>query len=250
MRETGTRDCLSAARVRSLFAWAQRGLLLMGLLGFAAPLKADPARDPKRLINNTPVNLSPLINWWTRHDGPRPLGAWVHLTGQIVGTNSGAWVVEAELLEGSIHGDSASADSAVGAPTHSRRVLLRNPPVEDWAQFERLRSRYVELNKKRASLADEETDAKARDQAIAEQRHAAGRKTALARVLSAEDKQLKQIENHAKIQEQPLDEELKQLKSKLASYPKIGEYVVDCFALDLRYESGSMAVYDNGQPLN
>jgi hypothetical protein len=74
--------------------------VFIGSLGVAGVLCASPARYPKCAIAGQPVNLLPLMEWWSQRVGPRPLSAWVHATGRIVGTNAYGWTVE-----GSVDGD-------------------------------------------------------------------------------------------------------------------------------------------------
>jgi hypothetical protein len=66
-------------------------------------------------------------------------------------------------------------------------------------------------------------------------------------VLATEDKQLKRVENHANTDQKSLEEEINGLKSKLAAYPKLDQYVLDCFALDMHFENQQMPVYDYGR---
>lgn len=236
--------------VRDLFrARSPRQLALTAVLGLTAllpfSLPANPAQNPKRSIGNLSVDLSPLIKWWANRNGPRPLSAWVHLTGTVIGTNSGAWIVEAKIEPAGPK--SKNSETAPERANENQRIVLRNPPLDDLIEFQQLTSRLVELNKQRAALKEQESQAKTRDQAVTAQQRASRRNRGQARVLAAEDKQLKQIEKQAETQEKPLDDELKEIKEKLAAYPKTDQYLVDCFALDLKYDSSAMRVYDHGR---
>ncbi|HZR15797.1 MAG TPA: hypothetical protein VFE51_00600 [Verrucomicrobiae bacterium] len=225
-------------------------LICFFLAGLGIRTPANPAKAPKRRVNNFPVDLTPLFSWWTNQHGQRPLSAWVRITGSIVGTNSGAWVIEGKAEPNQARIEAKAADGSSGSSAGPQRLLLRNPPVEDLAEFERLRSRLAELNQQRAGLVSQENQAKSRDQAVNEQQRASRRNRARARVLAAEDKQLKQAQTQAKNDQKPLDTELKEIKAKLAGYPNPDRYALDCFALDLQYDAGALPVYDHGQTSN
>ena len=221
------------AQVAALFALA------------AAGLSASPLQHPKRLLSVYTVDLGPLFKWWSKHEGPRPLPAWVRISGSVVGTNVAGWILEADVEKTARNRleDKDSAGSAAGR----QRIILRNPPVDDLVEFEELSSKLSALNARRSSLAAEENDAKSREQAVAEQQRAVRRNSSRSRVLTLEDRQLKQEENQAKAQEKPLDEQIQELKSKLAGYPNRDNYILDCFALDLQSEYEHLPVFDHGQ---
>lgn len=223
-----------------------RFLSLVSFVFLACDAAAGPVQNSKRLVNNFPVDLTPLFNWWAKHDGPRPLTSWVRLTGAIVGTNSGAWIVEGKIEEAR---EAKSSDGSSEAAAGTQKILLRNPPVDDLVEFQRLTNRLAELNKQRGVLKAEADQAKARDQAVTEQQRAARHNRARARVLAGEDKQLKQTESQAKAEQKPLDEEAKEIKNKLAGCPNLDRYVVDCFALDLHFDYAAMPVFDHGRPI-
>jgi hypothetical protein len=73
----------------------------------------------------------------------------------------------------------------------------------------------------------------------------AGRIVRRSKVASA---RVKSVETQADLQQKAVDEELREIKAKLASYPKPDEYVLDCFALGLHSESLGIPVYDYGNP--
>lgn len=223
---------------------AERGLktvwVLALLILFSTNLPAGPTQHPKRFINTYAVDLSPLFKWWTKHDGPRPLSSWVHVTGSIAGTNAAGWILEAQ-----VEGTDKGAKSRAGSAQEPLRIILVNPPVEDLADFKSLNSKLVALNSQRAALAAQESDDKAREQAVAEQQHAA--RGSRARVLANEERQLKKIENEVKAAQKLLDQQIQELKSKLAGFDSTGHYTIDCFALDLQYDHERMPVYDHGR---
>lgn len=226
---------------RSRFALATLGCFL-----FALPSPADPARDPKRLVNNFTVDLTPLCRWWQHRDGPRPLPAWTHITGSVVGTNPGAWIIEGKVDESKSTRGGSEDRSAASSVSEQARFLLLNPPVDQLLEFQRLTDRLVQLNRRRADLVSQAAEAHSRHEAVSGQERAARRNRAHARVLAVEDKQLKNLENQAKTDQKSVEQEIKDLQARLAAYPKVNQYVLDCFALDRHSELQQMPVYDYG----
>lgn len=210
-----------------------------------ASLLASPLQHSKRVISLYTVDLNPLFKWWTKHEGLRPLPSWVHITGSIVGTNVVGWIIEGQAESSAPGGESEKASA--GPAREPLRIILRSPPVEDMVEFENLRSKLSALTAQRAALAADEGKAKSREQAVAEQQRAARRNGSRSRVLALEDRQLKQAENEAKTQQKPLDQQIQELKSKLAIYPNEDHYAIDCFALDLQRDYERLPVYDYGQ---
>src|SRR5258708_11395414 len=169
------------------------GLLLVcwAIIWVTLSSGASPARDPKRIVHNFTVDLAPLLKWWQKHDGQRPLTAWIRLTGPIVATNSGAWVVEGKLDDLAGHGNSRAGDAGSSSGSETVRILLIHPPVEDAAEFQRLVARLAQLNQTQAALGAEKAQAHDRDQAVTKMQQASRRERAHARVLAAESKQIK-----------------------------------------------------------
>ena len=207
----------------------------------SASLMAGPLQHPRRLINAYQVDLNPLFKWWTKHEGPRPLSSWVHITGTIVGTNAAGWIVEAQVEDA----HKEEGNPRAGTARDPLKIILRTPPVEDLVDFQTLSSKLAALNAQRASLASEESHDKEREQAVAAQQR--GARGSRARFLSLEDGQLKQAENVAKAGQKPLDQQIQELKSKLAAYGRADRYSLDCFALDLQTDYEGMPVYEHGR---
>jgi hypothetical protein len=214
------------------------------LVIFAQQLYANPLKSPRRLINNQTVDLSPLFKWWTNHTSVRPLTGWVHITGPIVGTNSWGWIVTAKA-EGPNH-FKAARDSADAPPKDSGKILLQHPPLQDLAEFQKLKAELDTLNQNRKQLLDQETQAKNQSEVIAKERKSVGRNSAEARELSQENKQLNLASQQAGSAIKQLDVRIRPLKEKLATYPSSDHYLVDCFALDTGQETQSLPVYDHG----
>ncbi len=232
---TGLRRC-------GLFA----GLACAALLvSFPATSNASPLQHPKRLLTTYTVDLNPLFQWWSKHQGPRPLSSWVRITGSIVGTNALGWIVQGDI-ERTRHDKEEDKDSA-GSGQEPRKFILRSPPIDDLVEFEELSSKLKALNLQRSALAANERDLRSRQQAVAEQQRTLRRNGSRSRVLAMEDRQLKQLESETKAQEKPLDQQIQELKTRLASFPSRDYYVLDCFALDLQSSYEQLPVYDHGQ---
>ena len=222
------------------------GLAAASLALASVGVSASPLQNPKRLVSVYSVDLSPLFKWWAKHDGPRPLASWVHITGSVVGTNAAGWIVEGQV-EKTARDRDRDQDKASADSHDPQKIILRTPPVEELVEFEELSSRLNTLTAQRAELAAQENDTKGREQAVEEQQRAVRRYGSHARVLDMEDRQLKKAENDTKAQEKPLDQQIKELKTQLAAYPNHDRYVVDCFALDLKSDFEQLPVYDHGQ---
>lgn len=207
-------------------------------------LAANPALNPKRVVSSHTVDLTPLFKWWSAHQGIRPLSSWVHLSGPVVGTNAGAWVIEA-----TVEGAKPDEQGKGGISRETTKILLENPPLDDRMEFETLSNRLSALNARKIELARQENQAKTLDAQTVAQEHAARANRVRARVLALEDKQLKQGENQARAEQKAIDQQIKDVKSRLAAFPKSEAYLVDCFALDLQSEYNHMPVYDYGRVL-
>lgn len=201
----------------------------------AMPAFANPALEPLRVVNGQTVQLTPLFKWWAKREGPRPLAAWVHVTGNIVGTNSLGWVVEAKLEKTERpmkeHEDGQS------------QILLRNPPLQQRAEFENLHHQMTQLTQQRANLLTQENRAK--NQADVLSKEQKGHRHS--RAVAAEQKEAASVASESKQQLQPLDKQIQELKKKLSVFPNPDHYEVDCFALDTAQVYQHFPVFDHGQ---
>jgi hypothetical protein len=216
---------------------------VLSTLCFCPRANGSPLKDPRRSIAGHVIVLTPLFTWWAKHEGPRPLSAWVHLTGSIVGTNTAGWILEAKVEKTEHVSLAATESESPGSP----RIILRNPPLQDRAEFDALRAQLTELNQQHAMVAGEEAQAKNRADAIAREERANRRNGFRARALGIEARQVSSAEKQAKSELQPLDQQIQALKKKLAAYSNAERYDVDCFALDTGQEYRRMPIYDHGQ---
>lgn len=205
-------------------------------------MHASPLKDPKRLIRGQTVNLTPLFGWWTNHEGARPLTAWVHVTGSIVGTNAWGWVVEAQVESTSQPGKAEVTPTVKG----QSKILLRNPPLQDAAEFESLAAQLKALNEQHAKLAGAEQRARNDLQTSARVQADYRRQGIRDRSVSRENRVDKQVETQAKAELRPLDRQIQDVKARLTAYPSGEQYSVDCFALETGQAYGGMAMFDHG----
>ena len=221
--------------------FTMKAFWLVGVLGILTwNLHATPLIGPQRTVAGQGVNLMPLFHWWTNRTGPRPLTAWVHVTGKIVGTNAVGWILAGQA-EHTGHSNASESGGGMGP-----RFVLKTPPVEERAQFEALSAQYKALNEQRAKLAGAETSAKDLDKRIAAEQHINRRYRVRSATLKAEDRQAKATETAAATDVKQLDFQIEALKKKLAIYPSPDHYEVDCFALDTGLEYQRMPVFDHG----
>ena len=215
------------------------------LLAAGSTLPASPLKAPKRVVNGQTVELTPLFKWWTKHDGKRPLTAWVHVTGQIVGTNVLGWVVEAQIEKTDRPDRPEESEPAKSAGPV--RIVLREPPEQERAEFERLSAQLKTLNAQHAALTSQEANAKNRADALGREESANRRYGVHSREVALEHKQATQVQNQAKEELKPVDQQLQDLKKKLAAYPNPDHYEVDCFALETLQQYSGMPLYDHGR---
>jgi len=215
------------------------GLSLAAIFALPGIAAASPLKGAHRTVNGQGVNLTPLFQWWTNRHGARPLSAWVHITGTIVGTNGFNWVVHANVEDtGRYKGDEDAKRPAI---TGDQRILLRTSPVSDRAEFERLVALDKQLKSERGQTAKVESQAKSQAQSSGTTYH--GRRSRAQAVAHA---QAQQTEHEAQGELKDLDKQIKDVETKLASYPNKDHYSVDCFALDTGIIQNGLPVFDHG----
>ncbi len=207
-------------------------------------LAGTPLKSPKRLINQNSVDLSPLFHWWTNRAGDRPLRAWIHITGAIVGTNSWGWVVNAQV-EGEGTGETTSA--AHTGRIGERKIILENPPRGEQSEFLGLRRQLTALEAQHHAIDSQVAEAERHIKAIADQQK--GSRQHHSRRLAQEAASWKQAENQAKEQLKPLGKQIAEVNARLATFPDRERYSVNCLALDTGREVGGIHLYDHGMAL-
>jgi hypothetical protein len=208
-----------------LAAFAAATLLLL-----VPQAHAEPLRYPKRAIGSASVDLAPLFRWWTNHLGERPLVAWVHVSGAIVGTNSLGWIVEGTADRRS----DATNNSASG--NASNKFVLKTPPLADRTKFE-------DLLAQRAELEAKLKNATGQTQELTAEKKNVRRNRALSNQLNQNISESKSSETGAKDELRTFDKQFEPYGVKPGADAK---YKVDCFALDLQQEQNGLRVYDHG----
>lgn len=219
---------------RVLRAGLAAGLALMLALG----AEASPAKSPKRVVGQQTVDLTPLLHWWTNHSGARPLTAWVHVTGTIVGTNAYGWVVEAQVEAHNRPGQEEGAEAA--ADGGQKRILLRHPPLQDRSAFEQLSAQLKALEQQRNQASGMEAQARnyLHPSNGVHRAHYKGQAAARSEAGA--------VEHNAAASKQELDKRIKDLKAKMAAWPNTERYELDCFALDTGTQINRQPVYEHG----
>jgi hypothetical protein len=224
---------MSTAFLKRACAWA--GLVLVLTL----PAAASPVKSPRRVVDQRTVDLSPLLHWWTNHTGLRPFTAWVHVTGNVVGTNAYGWVVDAQVEAHARPGQEEGTDSA--AAGGAKRILLRHPPLQDRAAFEQLAARLKVLNQQRAQAEGAESQARNYLHPGSNGVHRVHYKGQ-----GFANREAHEVEKNATASKQELDKQIKDAKSKMAAWPNSERYELDCFALDTATELNKLPLYEHG----
>ena len=228
---------------RTLFVAGLSCLCLFACSAFSTA-QANPLKCPKRAINPYIVDLQPLFHWWTNRAGSRPLEAWVHITGQIVGTNSWGWVLKAHVDE-AVHakGEATGRSSS----QEGGNIILKNPPRYEQAEFETLKARMKVLLTERDAGAAQVADAHKHVIAIADQQKGSRQHHTIR--LARESTKWKEAEKAAQEQLKSIDKEIAEINTKLSTFPDREKYAVDCFALRPNEKISGMPVYDHGMVL-
>jgi len=94
-------------------------------------------RTVKRVVNGRTIDLTPLVRWYQQAPtANRPLRAWVLVTGKFVSQTAYGWQV------------SGYTDNEQQA----RPFIIKNPPTESLAEFNRLKARFNVLLQRQTRL--------------------------------------------------------------------------------------------------
>ena len=165
------------------------------------------------------------------------------MNGTVIGSTSIGWIVKAE---GELPPHSGNSSAKTSTADAEGKFILRNPPVADLVEFEKLSAELKALNQQRSQIAGEEAQAKNRADVLAREQKAYQRSGVRSRTVAAESKQVKAVENEAKRELKPIDQQIQDLKKRLAAYPNTDHYELDCFALETSQELNGARVYDYG----
>ena len=200
--------------------------------------QANPLKSPKRAIDSHIVDLQPLFHWWTNRAGQRPLEAWVHVAGRIVGTNSWGWVLHAHVE------DTGRTNNGVA---EAGNIILKNPPRYEQAEFEGLKARIKVLLTERDAGAAQVADAHRHVKAVTDQQKGSRQHHTIR--LARESTKWKETEKAAQEQLKAIDKEIGEINTKLSGFPDRETYSVDCFALRPSEKVNGLPVYDHGTVL-
>jgi hypothetical protein len=215
--------------------------VFIGCLALTGALCASPARYPKRAIAGQPVNLTPLIRWWSQREGPRPLSAWVHATGRIIGTNAFGWTVE-----GRVDDESGKHDKG-GVHGSDSKFILKTPPVGEMAEFYQLQAKFKQLTAERSQLNREIKSDNQREKKLSQQKPRYTRRGRIrARNASQQLNRARFDEQNAHERLDEIEKEIKQVEKLQSELPSGNTYTVDCFALKLNQEFRGVPIYDHG----
>jgi len=220
--------------------WCAAAIAACVTLAPLPALRASPLKDPKRLVEGQVVDLSPLFRWWAKQDGERPLKAWAHVTGAVVGTNAWGWIIDAHI-ERALPASGGDSD----APKQTK-IILRHPPAAEFGEFETLAAQLKDLNEQHAKLSADESKATKRGQDAASQEAANNVSVRRAARLQQQAQQSNQTAAQDEAQLKALDEQIKEVKEKLATFPSASKYSVDSFALDLKQQASGMPLFERG----
>jgi len=210
--------------------------LLLVTLSAAGQTNPPPfcCRQPYRILGiGRPVDVSPLIQWWTNQTRVaalplnaarpvRPLSAWKRITGFKTGQVDDAWVLHAEIAISSTE-------------TTNEWILLKNPPAAEAAQYYQLQ--YLIPQYEQQIVADkrkqaEYTKAVKKNTELASQINQSYSKAAAAAALA--DQQAAQLA-------------LDQARQQIKTIPSVdGQYQIDVFALELGRNAKGQLIYDPG----
>ena len=215
----------------------------MALATATLPLRADPCKSPQRAVSGLTVDLTPLFFWWTKHQGERPLTAWVHVTGTIVATNALGWTVR-----GTAERRSSLPQKPEGTKStspHPGIFILQHPPVQDQARFEQL---VAERQRWANALSDDQNQL--RGLAGAKPPRANRRKRTPVRDVAQETANLKQAEAQDQAQLKEIDQQLRPYGVTTSGRGDKPLYRVDSFALDVDQAVNGIPLYDHGASFN
>ncbi len=204
------------------------------------------SRHPLRIFgDHSTVNLTPLFQWWTRHeratrtDPVRPLAAWQRITGTKVADLEFNWVVDAVIY--------TSPSTRTNA-----RIILKNPPVAEEQAFYNLKAQLAEAgpriaNDQRASQANTKAAQKAESRAQADQRSRNARTRVNGNNYSQQAEQERAAAAAALNDQKEVEQARALAEKQLAAIPTVnGKYQIDWFGMEIGRNKQGQLIYDLG----
>ena len=229
-------------------------LLLVVTLSAAGQTNTPPpfcCRHPWRVLGvGQPVDVSPLIQWWTNQtrlvDLPlnaarprRPLSAWKRVTGFKTGEIESAWVLHAEI-------------AVSPTQTTNEWILLKNPPAAEAAQYyylQNLLGQYPNQIAEDRRKQDEYTKAAKKNAELASQysQHFSKSVRWNAPYYTQQAEQYKAAAVAALDDQKATQLALDQAHQQLKTIPSVnGQYQIDVFALELGRNAKGQLIFDAG----
>jgi len=227
--------------------------LLLVTLSAAGQTNPPPfcCRQPYRILGiGRPVDVSPLIQWWTNQTRVaalplnaarpvRPLSAWKRITGFKTGQVDDAWVLHAEIAISSTE-------------TTNEWILLKNPPAAEAARYYQLQ--YLIPQYEQQIVADkrkqaEYTKAVKKNTELASQINQSYSKSVRwnAPYYTQLADQSKAAAAAALADQQAAQLALDQARQQIKTIPSVdGQYQIDVFALELGRNAKGQLIYDPG----
>jgi hypothetical protein len=209
----------------------------------ALTTSATPLKTPRRMVQGRTVDLKPLFTWWASHAGDRPLASWVHINGKVIGTNGFGWIVEGQV-EGSAKGSDESEKTKSSA---DGKLVLKNPPITEMAEFAQSHAQLRSLTDKVKQLSKQVETASEKVKQLNALDQTARKRRARSRAVEQDLRNWRATEKNDREQLQSENKQLDELKKKFPG-PVDATYQLDCFALETGEKNGAMAVYDHGAP--
>jgi hypothetical protein len=180
------------------------------------------------VVNGRTIDLTPLFRCWTNHSGDRPLRAWVQVRGTISSKTASGWVISGNAERSTAKAGDSDGQTSVPAAAH--QYLLKNPPIQEEAEFERLHQELTQANAERGRISSEASNAK----------------SASHRARGRASTQAHRVEHADEAAVKSLDQKIGDLKKRLAAYGNSDHYQVDAVALDTGAEHNHLPIFDRG----
>jgi len=198
------------------------GLITVALMTGLSGLCAGQKESARRIIGGVTVDLAPLIKWEKTKRGDRPLAHWFHVRGTVESENAVGWVLRADLD---------------GSQGKGGKIILKNAPREEAAEFGRLEAQRDGLNREKARL-ERRANRPVEDKTVFTRRG----------VRKTRDPRRNEVAD-ARADLKDVNRQIKELDQRIAKFPASGgKFIVDCYALKTGQLFDGIPIYDCGYP--
>jgi hypothetical protein len=186
---------------------------------------AGQLRAAKRIVVGRTMDITPLVRWQMNSpNSDRPLKAWVFVAGKLTAPTASGWQVT----------------GAVDGQQQPRPFLVRNPPVEAQAEFNRLKQQFNALLQRQTRLTPEIQSA----QDLLERTEAEFRRLYWPRSAGDLLDQRQKALNDLKAEQTKINAEIQDFDS--SGHDPRGEFVLRCYAMRTGQAFQGMLIYDHG----